>query len=95
MTPNMKENQIKVYALNDCDWWAASSLEEAIADWKAETGLTDDELDDPHELTDAEMDRYKLIDEDNSEKKETFREALNREIAEGANFPCFFATTEY
>lgn len=41
----------KIFNLNDCDWVAANSLEEAIGWYLKETGLPADEaLDGPHEV---------------------------------------------
>lgn len=36
---------MKVFKMNDCDWVASKSMEEAIAWYKKETGVEDDELD--------------------------------------------------
>lgn len=88
------KKEIKVFALNDCDWYAATSLKEAIRAWKEETGMTDEELDSPTEVTEQDMDRLKFIDEDTNEKR-TFREELKRRIDAKAKFPQFFATTEF
>lgn len=90
-----REETVKVFALNDCDWYAATSLKDAIRGWKQDTGMGDDELDNPHELTEADMLYYKFIDEDKPEEKRTFKDELQRRVVKGEKFPQFFATTEY
>lgn len=90
---------MKVFAMNDCDWMAAETLEEATAAYvKDFTGGREehDVLDNPTELTDVEAE---------PPVKRTFREQRGRDgqadlqlsklIAEGQKFPCFFASTEY
>jgi hypothetical protein len=93
---------IKVFKLNDYEWWAAASLAEAIADWKQWTGFGDEEaaenLDDPRELSDEEMDRLQFAhteEDDTPYRKQSFRAELAEQIAAGETFPGFFATTEY
>ena len=89
-----------IYAMNDCDWMAGESLESVKTLYLAENagGLPEDEaLDEPHELNDHEMDRLRFHDDDaeNPDDYRTFRQELNRRIANGDKFPCFFASTEY
>ncbi len=100
---------IKVYAMNDCDWYAAASLEDAkkcmaenfnfkttpkgIAEMCEECGVTD-----PEELDDEDMSsRMFSVEQDDSNGHETtsFRGRLDQMIAAGDEFPCFFASTEY
>lgn len=90
---------IKVFAMNDCDWMAGESLESVKAAYMAEHayGLPEDEaMDDPHELTEAEMDRLRFHDDEaKPEDYQTFRQRLNFMVNRGDDFPCFFASTEY
>jgi hypothetical protein len=87
---------MKVFAMNDCEWWAAETLEEAKADYLKETGMkeADEPFDDPHELDAEAMDRLRFFDEDEKAKR-SFREQLERMVSSGAEFPCLFATTEF
>lgn len=89
----------RVYRLNDCDWWVARSLEEAKADYIASCGGDDDSFEDPHELTDAELDRMQINGMDENERlagtKHSFREELKQRVAAGLTGPAFFASTEY
>jgi hypothetical protein len=106
-------SQVKIFQLNDWDWWAGYDLESVKAAYLKELGFTDpwdieNAFDDPHELSDEELDRLKFVDGDDPINEDgtpggtrTFREQLNRIIAErdasldAAYFPCFFASTEY
>lgn len=91
----MEKKEVKVFRLNDCDWWAAHSLEEAIKDGAACMGLTEDEVaDEPRELTEKEMDEFDFVDE-NGERQSSFRERLQSLIKSGERFPCGFASSEW
>ncbi len=91
----------RVYALDDCDWWVARSLDEALQDYQTQTGIRPDgpEVEDAYELTDAELDSLKFTDCDEHERPtgdaRTFREELARRVAEGLSAPEHFASTEY
>lgn len=86
---------MKVFAMNDCEWWAAESLEEAKADYIKETGVPEEDgpFDDPHELGAEAMNRLRFSDDDGSVR--SFEAQLKKMVAEGSKFPCLFATTEY
>jgi hypothetical protein len=98
--------QVKVFQLNDFDWWAGYDLESVKAAYLADMGLKptdhpddlEDQFDNPHELTEEELDRFKFIYVDREEgdpEEAPFRERLNEVIALGHEFPCFFASTEW
>lgn len=85
---------IKVFYLNDCEWWAGESLAAVKAEYLRVTGLAEDEaFDNPYELPDDSMEKLMFTDDDGL--KMTFAEQLDRLIMSGARFPCFFATTEF
>lgn len=92
---------MKVYQLNDCDWYAGADMESAIQCALEMTGIDrSDYLDERlHELTDGEMNRLKISFDETREYQDgeclTFRQALNKMVEDGATFPCFFASTEY
>ncbi len=88
---------MKIFAMNDCDWMAAETLEAATAAYLVEYsgGLPADEaLDSPRELTDEEMGLLLVMDE-SGVRVGTFREELDKLVAAGAVFPRMFASTEY
>lgn len=85
-----------MFRLDDCTWWVARNLEEALADsrqdWELEA--SDDEA---RELSDDEMDSLQYHDCDDDERLigvMTFREALRRRIEAGLSAPELFACTE-
>lgn len=59
----------RVYRVNDCDWYVARSLEEAIACAVKVTELArEDVVDQPRELTDAELTRFDFIDDPDADE---------------------------
>ena len=96
MTINRKigGGDMKVFRLNDYDWWVGSDLESVKKSYMEATGLPEDEaFDDAYELTEEEMNKLLYKDEDGSER--TFKEQLNKMIAENQTFPTIFASCEY
>jgi hypothetical protein len=86
---------MKIFAMNDYDWMAGENLEAATAEYLKTYGGDSGMLDEPHELTDAEMDRLILHDGDEEQPDCSFREGLQAMIAQGTQFPILFASTEY
>lgn len=81
-----------VYRVNDCEWYMANTLEEAIALAVADSGLPRDEATDkPRELSQEELDRLKFINPDGS--RWSFARELQGRTEAGFK-PGFFATTE-
>lgn len=94
--PKYKKPAIKIFKLNDCDWWADTSLEEAIKNYLNETGMShEDGIEDPYELSDDEMKNIIHSGEDGAGPRMAFIDRLLMDIAEGMKFPCLFASTEY
>jgi hypothetical protein len=85
---------MKVFAMNDFDWWAAETLEEAKLGYLKERGMeeADGPFDDPHELDEEAMNHFQFNEDDG---KRSFREQLERMVSSGQKFPAFFASTEY
>lgn len=89
---------VKIFVMNECDWMAAVTLEEAVEEYKANFGGDFDENDPPRELTPEELDelQFRETDEDDSLlAKKSFRVKLDEMIAARETFPCFFASTEF
>ena len=91
---------IKVFSMNDCDWVAAETLEEAKSwykDFCSSSSDPDEEVfDDPHEVSSEDMKKLKFNDEDGSKPvTRTFQEQLDRIVDRGEPFPLFFASSEY
>lgn len=92
----MKNNIPKVWVLNDCDWWMAPTLEQAINDYLRETGVDFIEavpdLNDCVALSEDEMKTMSYEDDDGV--KTTFFNVYQRYLSEG-KVSNFFASTEY
>jgi len=95
---------VRVFKLNQADWYAAETIEEAIqcaADHWCGGSLMElivsGMVEDPGELKDAEMDSLKHHgDEDNRlDPPLSFSLWLKAMIAKGEKFPCFFASSEH
>ena len=97
------KKEAKVYEMNECDWWADYSMEDAKKNYLKFTGMgLDDVKEDweegwPVELSEDDLDRIKYspdpYEEPDAEKR-TFREELDGRIKKD-EVPGFFATTEF
>jgi len=85
---------IKVFRLDDYEWWAGESLQDCIDAAGRMWGFAGEQLReavvDAYEIEDQELDTLKLV-ADEQGTKHTFREALNKMIADQVRFPAFFA----
>jgi len=102
------ENTIKIFKMNDCDWYAGETPEDAIrgmAEWigyettpEAIAEMCAELTVKPVELSDAELDQTMYEEVDGPmpfSQKLTFRERLAEMLVDGDEFPSFFASTEY
>ena len=87
--------------MNDCDWVAAETAEDAIRfylDLISEKDTPENRseyLEEPIvALSLADMDKLRFHDTDNNTRC-SFTERLADEMTRGAKFPAFFASTEY
>jgi hypothetical protein len=88
-------DQVKVFQMGDCDWTAGRSAEEVTAYYTGEMGC-DMEGDAALEITAEQMNSLIFHDQDvDPSVRRTFKEQLDKMIADGVNFPAFFATTEF
>lgn len=87
--------KIKIFKLNEYDYYAGETLEDCIIHYMKETGLSREEaVDEPYKLHDNVLDFLKFKDEDSGEVK-TFREELEQKIRDEVEFPCLFASAEF
>lgn len=86
---------MRIFSMNDCDWMAAQTLEEAKAAYLKDSygGKDEHAFDDPAEITEKQYDGLMFRDDDGENR--TFRQQLERMIERGDTFPAFFASTEY
>jgi len=86
---------IKVFRLNDYEYWAGENLETVKAEYLRQTGVPENEaFDDPEEITPDEMATRPLMDDGDSTIK-TFADGLAGMLRDGTKVPCYFAGTEY
>lgn len=84
---------MKVFRINEYEWYMAPDLETAIATAMKDSGLSRDEaVDEPYELSDADLDRLVFACDDGTHC--TFRYELNRRLVADPR-PQAFASTEY
>lgn len=97
-------SNIKIYQMNDYDWFAGENAADCISKWCNEYEYTEadyaDEYSDngkfPRPLTDAEMDRLVVVSVDENDAPDmSFRSALDIMTRRGDSFPAMFASTEY
>jgi hypothetical protein len=86
-------SDIKIIQVNDCDWVAAETVEEAKEWYKKEFGSDDADVEEARELTDKEMETLSFKDEDQN-RKHSFKEQLELMREAGISFPAYFASTE-
>ena len=71
---------VKIFNMNDFDWWVGADLESVKKAYLEETGLDAEEAfesDVPEELSDADLDRLRFHDDpDDRSKIISFREQL-------------------
>lgn len=82
---------IRVYQMDDMEWWAGESLAACLAEGRRQCGddCYLDDHSDQYELTDEQLQRLKFVDEDGSTC--TFADELARRIEAGETFPQQFA----
>lgn len=88
--------ETKVFAINDCDWYMATTAGEAIAQAMRDSGLSREEVlngGDAYELTDEDLSKMMFTD-DRGERR-TFASELQRRIDANDIGPQMFASTEW
>lgn len=91
---------IRIYMLDDTDWWAGESLQACIDEARAQCGAGSycDAEEEGQEVSDEDMQRLIYVDESDGAEapvQRTFAEQLARELAEGGPFPRLFASTDW
>lgn len=98
---------VSVYSMNDSEWYAAETPQEALLEMAANLGVSLHELMEdftihsggPQLLSDAQMQKMTIKEDEADENGEsvirTFKEHLEEMVTDGVKFPCFFASTEY
>lgn len=86
---------MKLFMINDCEWWIGADADSVRQAVKEEYGYTDADLEDFSEVGDDGLDHLKYTDCDEDEcpigDPRTFRDQLAIETAAGGKFPRLFA----
>ena len=97
-----KEGSMRLWRMNDCDWYMARSLDEAKVALFADSGYAATEnigeeiVDDPREVTAEEMQRLRFRGEEGGKEPEcSFAERFAVEVARDGVTARMFASTEY
>lgn len=93
---------MNVYKMNDCDWMAANSKEEAmqsyaemLGDMNVEEAIKDGMIE-PDSVYEENLDSEMFVDLSEPELgKTTFRAVIEERAARGDHAPFFIASTEY
>lgn len=94
MTEHDSTPTIRIFQMDDIEWWAGESLSACVEAGRAMCGAECyPDVGEQGELSDDQMQRFKFVDEDGGER--TFAEELQRRIAAGESFPQPFAATDY
>jgi len=87
---------MKVFRINDYEWYAAETMEQAIDCCVKLCGVGREEAYDEsiaHELTKDEMEKYTYQEDDGVTR--TFAQEIQLMIDSDVEFPCFFAGTDF
>lgn len=92
--------RIRVYRMDDNEWWAGESLVDCVAEGRRQCGdeCYPDDPSEQYELSDEQMQRLVFIDESDGAEppvRRTFAEELARRIAAGEAFPQQFAAEDW
>jgi len=95
-----ESQRIRVFRMDDNEWWAGESLEACVAEGRRQCGAEcyPDDPDEQHELSDEEMQQLVFIDESDGAEppvQRTFAEELARRVAAGEKFPQPFAAEDW
>lgn len=85
---------MKVFQMNECDWYMAESAEEARVKYARDYDPGDDSENQPRELELHEMHNLMFIDEDGADLPRSFAEELKIRLAKENVTHGLFASTE-
>jgi hypothetical protein len=92
---------MKIFKINDCEWYIGESLNACMTQYKVDYGVKDGEAGDPmyfdySEVSEQELDELEFnYDEDEPSLSRSFRDEMAIQINKGGAFPRLFATTEW
>ena len=89
---------IKVFQVDEATWMAAETVTEAVTCFIKDYDGDPEAVEEfgPLELTPEDLERLTIMDDDEpGQWSQTFAAALAQMIANGVEFPTYFASTEY
>jgi len=86
---------MKVFQMNECDWYMAESAEEARIGYDRDYDPGDDSENQPRELEEYEMQSLMFTDEDGADLPRSFAEELKIRLSKENVKHGIFASTEY
>jgi hypothetical protein len=85
-------HNVKVFRLNLFDWWAGYDFASVKPAYLLQTGVAKGEaFDEVEELPPDAMKTVRIYANPYAKESSTFQEELARMVAEGREFPCYFA----
>jgi hypothetical protein len=84
-------NSVKVFRLNPFSWWAGYDFASVKSAYLLETGVGNTEIFNEEELPKNAMNAVRIYANPFAKESNTFQEELARMVAEGQEFPCYFA----
>ena len=86
--------KVHVFEMNDCDWIAAETLEQARGYYK---GIVGEDEEEARQLTEEELGELVFVEGDDRDEGRhiSFLQHLEELVSQGQQFPCYFASTEY
>ena len=83
---------VKVFRLSLFEWWAGYDLATVKSAYLAASGMAKQEaFDEEEELPPDAMETVRIYPNLYAKESSTFQEELARMVAEGQEFPCYFA----
>ena len=83
---------VKVFRVSLFEWWAGYDLATVKSAYLAESGLAKEEaFDEEEELPQGALDTVRIYTNRYAKESTTFQQELARMVAEGQEFPCYFA----
>ena len=83
---------VKVFRVSLFDWWAGYDLATVKSAYRAESGLAKEEaFGEEVELPPDAMETVRIYPNPYAKESRAFQQELARMVAEGQEFPCYFA----
>jgi hypothetical protein len=88
-------HNVKIFRLNPFDWWAGYDLKSVKLAYLRETGAVKEAFHEEEELPQQAMKTLRVHQNPYARESRTFQEELDRMVAGGQEFPCYFASRHH